>query len=120
MTTLSDALTAYRLCARAEGRSPRTIQWVTSSVAYFRDFLGGDPDIVQISPDDLRRFILALQQKDKYSSHPFSKPRQQRLSPQSINTYCRAIRVFFGYLYREELIEHNPMEKVRMPRVPRA
>ena len=28
MTRLSDALTAYRICARAEGKSPRTIGWV--------------------------------------------------------------------------------------------
>jgi len=32
VTRLSDALTAYRICARAEGKSPRTIGWVTSSL----------------------------------------------------------------------------------------
>ena len=38
--TLSDALTVYRICARAEGKSPRTIQWITSSVGYFADYFG--------------------------------------------------------------------------------
>ena len=42
MTTLSDALATYRICARAEAKSPRTIEWIMSSVGYFSDFLGGD------------------------------------------------------------------------------
>jgi len=46
---LSDALTAYRICAKAEGKSPRTIGWITSSVGYFARFLGGDPDISPIT-----------------------------------------------------------------------
>ena len=118
MATLSDALTAYRICAQAEGRSPRTIEWITSSVRYFANFLGDDQDISTITANDLRRFIIALQGSSKYLSHPFNKPQQAKLSPQSIQTYCRAIRAFFGYLKREELIELNPVEKVRMPKVP--
>jgi hypothetical protein len=62
MLTLSDALNAYRICARAEGKSPRTIEWIACSVKYFGDFLGGDPDISAVTADDFRRFIIALQQ----------------------------------------------------------
>ena len=39
---ISDALTAYRTYARAEGKSLKTIDWVVSSVGYFSDFLGPD------------------------------------------------------------------------------
>lgn len=118
MATLSDALTAYRICAKAEARSPRTIGWITSAVGYFREFLGGDPDVAGITADDLRRFIIALQETHKYRHHPFTKPGQEKLSPRSIETYARAIRAFFGFLHREALIEVNPMLKVRMPKVP--
>ncbi len=58
MTTLSDALTAYRISARAEGKSPRTIEWITSSITYFREFLGTDPDIAAITADDLEALNL--------------------------------------------------------------
>jgi len=119
VTALSEALTAYRICARAEGKSPRTIEWVSSSVRYFTDFLGGDPYIKAITGDDLRRFIIALQDSNRYRKHPYVKAQHQKLSPQSIETYARAIRAFFGYLHREGLIEQNPMQKVRMPRVPK-
>ena len=44
---------------------------------------------------------------------------KDKLSPQSIETYARAVRAFFGYLYREEMIARNPMQKVKMPKVPK-
>ena len=119
MSTLSDALTAYRICAQAEGKSPRTIQWITSSIRYFAQFLGGDQDISTITANDLRRFIIALQGAKKYRNHPYNRPQQAKLSAQSIETYCRAIRAFFGYLHREGFIEASPIDKMRMPKVPK-
>lgn len=119
MATISDALTAYHICARAEGKSPRTVEWVTSSMRYFMAFLGGDRDMGSITGNDLRLFIIALQDIEKFAEHPFIKPQQKKLSPTTIGTYARAIRAFFGYLYREELIDSNPMLKVKMPKVPK-
>ena len=119
VTTLSEALTAYRICAKAEGKSRRTIAWVTSSVGYFSDFLGGDLNIEMITVNDLRRFIIALQDSQKYRNHPYTKQQHNKLSPQTIETYARAIRAFFGYLCREGLIASNPVIKVKMPKVPR-
>jgi site-specific recombinase XerD len=118
LATLNDALIAYRICAKAEGKSPRTIEWITSSVGYFANFLGGGQDITKITANDLRRFIIALQESHKYSRHPYNRTQEAKLSPQSINTYCRAIRAFFGYLHREELTRANPIEKVKMPKAP--
>jgi len=117
--TLSDALTAYRTYARAEGKSPKTITWITSSMGYFADFLGPDQqDIAGITGNDLRRFIIALQGKHKFSHHPYAKPQAALLSPQSIETYSRAVRAFFGFLHREGFNDINPMAGVKMPRVP--
>jgi len=38
--TLQDALVAYKTYAQAEGKSPKTVAWVVSSVGYFAEFLG--------------------------------------------------------------------------------
>jgi len=84
VATISEALAAYRICAKAEARSARTIQWITSSVGYFKDFLGGDQDISTLTANDLRRFIIALQNSNKYRNHPYAAPQPQRISPQSI------------------------------------
>ena len=117
--TLQDALVAYKTYAQAESKSPKTIRWITSSVGYFADFLGPErQDIAGIVGNDLRRFIIALREKPKFSQHPYNKPQQVKLSPQSVETYARAIRAFFGYLHREGFIEANPMAGVKMPKVP--
>jgi len=58
LSTLSQALTAYRIFAKAEGKSPRTVEWITSSVQHFIEFLGGDPTLGDIGADELRGFIL--------------------------------------------------------------
>jgi integrase/recombinase XerD len=118
VTRLSDALTAYTICVRAEGKSARTIGWVTSSVRYFTKLLGGHPDISSITADDLRRFIITLQNTGKFRDHPFNKPKETKISAQSIQTYCRGIRAFFSSLLREGFIETNPVVSVRMPRAP--
>jgi integrase/recombinase XerD len=118
MTSIKEALTAYRICAQAEGKSPRTIEWICCSIRYFTDFLGGDRPIEQIGPDDLRAFIIALQARPRFSNHPYARPQPNNISPQSIQTYARAIRAFFGFLQREELIDTSPMLKVKMPKVP--
>jgi len=120
LTRLSDALTAYRICAQAEGKSPRTIQWITSSIRYFAEFLGGDQDISTITANDLRRFIIALQGAKKYRNHPYiNRPQQAKLSAQSIETYCRAVRAFFSWMLREEILISSPFSRVKIPASPR-
>ena len=117
--TLQDALVAYKTYARAEGKSPKTVTWVASSVGYFADFLGSEQqDMGTITGNDLRRFIIALQEKPKFANHPYNKTQQAKLSAQSIETYCRGIRAFFGFLKREDFIEKNVVAKVKMPKVP--
>ena len=117
--TIQDALVAYRTYARAEGKSPKTISWVVSSVGYFADFLGPkQQDISKIKGNDLRRFIIALQEKPKFSNHLYNKSQTAKLSAQSIDTYCRGIRAFFAFLKREGFINTNTIAKVTMPKTP--
>ena len=117
MSTLSDGLRIYRVLARAENRSPRTVEWISNSVRYFMEFLGGDPDLGTISAADLRNFVLALQQTRTYRRHPFRQPQEALVSQATIQCYARAVRALFGHLYRDGYISANPMERVRMPRV---
>jgi site-specific recombinase XerD len=117
--TLQEALVAYKTYARAEGKSPKTVAWISSSITYFAAFLGPDlQDIGRISTNDLRRFIIALQNKRKFSDHPFNKPLDANLSPHSIDNYCRGVKAFFSFLKREDFIQTNPFEKVKLPKLP--
>lgn len=112
MTTLSDAINAYKICAKAENRSVHTIAWMCRVGGYFSEFLD-DTSLEKIGANDLRRFIIALQQKQIFNNH-----QQKTLSPQSVKSYIRGIKAFFGYLEHEEFIHNNPMKKVRLPKAP--
>jgi pimeloyl-ACP methyl ester carboxylesterase len=112
--TLQEALVAYQTYARAEGKSPKTVTWIVSSAGYFAEFLGPEqPDIAAITADDLRRFIIALRDRRKFAHHPYNKPQAAKLSVQSIETYCRAIKALFGFLKREGFIKNNVLAKVK-------
>jgi len=118
VTTLSDGLAAYRICAQAEGKSQKTINWIINTVGYFNEFLG-NPDLNTITADDLRSFIILFQQKRAYSSHRFTKPQNRKLSPDSVASYTRAIKTFFSFLEREGFIANNPVKKVKLPKTPK-
>ncbi len=119
LTTLSDASAAYRICAKAEGKSPRTIGWISDAVRYFSEYLGGDVDLEKITSNELRGFISACQQKKTFSNHRFTRPQTKMLSPASVASYTRAIKTFFSFLEREELLHTNPVRKVRIPKIPK-
>jgi hypothetical protein len=84
---MNNLLNQYRLSARAEGLSPKTIDHVCRVVGFFEDFLGGIDDVRKVSADDLRRFIVALQLRPRYSGIRQGDGRS--LSATSINTYAR-------------------------------
>ena len=119
---LSRLSAGYQLCASVEGKSRSTISIVTSSLAYFTDFLasqGASGDATQVSPHEIRAFILYLQQKRCFSDHPTTHAQDRGLSGHTINCYARSLRVFFSWLVSEEVLDANPFERVKIPRAPR-
>ena len=115
LDSLSDGFVAYKICAQAEGKSQRSIDWIIDIVGYFNEFLG-NLNIEAITADDLRRFIIALQQRQAFANHRFTKPQNRPLSSETVASYTRAIKTFFSFLEREELIANNPMKKVKLPK----
>ncbi len=80
---LAHVMQGYRLYARIEGKSDKTIAIVTNSVRYLGDFIlfeGLPTDITQIGRTEIRAFILYLQRKRCFSRHPFNNVRERGLS----------------------------------------
>ena len=121
-TRLENLIEGYRLCAKAEGKSHNTIALTTTALGILRDFLeqeGISTDVTQISPRELRRFILYLQQVKVFRDHPSTSPQDRRLSGHSINCYLRAIRAFWSWLVSEDIIEVSPFSRVKIPKPPK-
>ena len=68
-------IAGYRLCASTEGKRPRSIEAVTSSITYFQRFLATQPDhidLMDVTRQEIRGFIAYLQQAKCFSSHRFT------------------------------------------------
>ena len=84
----------------------------------------------KVSESVIRRYILNLQERGKYSFYANDKakdinyPDRRRdfrkpISPITINNYIRNLRVFFNWLDRDYILKKNPMRKVQQLKVNR-
>ena len=116
-TRLDNLIQGYRLCARTEGKSDMTILATTTALKKLRHFLesrGYPIDVIEIGTQELREFILYLQQVRAFEYHPYTRPQTKGLSGHAVNTYLRSIRAFWSWLMREEVITSNPFSKVKV------
>jgi integrase/recombinase XerD len=121
-TRLDNLIQGYRLCARTEGKSDNTIRIYTTALTTLRDFLEArqyPADVTEIGAPELREFILHLQQVRAFEHHPFNKPTDKGLSGYAVNCYMRAIRAFWSWLVREEIIMSSTFSRVRIPKPPK-
>ncbi len=119
---LDNLIQGYRLCARTEGKSDKTIRITVTALNTLKDFLESkeySTDVIDIGARELREFILHLQEVRAFEHHPFTKPQSRGLSGYAVNCYLRAIRAFWSWLVREEIIISSPFSKVRIPKPPK-
>ncbi len=90
--------------------SPHTLIAYDGDISSFLDFLsghkGGTPTermLARLAPADIRAFI--------------THRRAQGLSPKSVRRALSAVRSFFRYLTREEIVENPAARAVRTPRI---
>lgn len=120
-THLHNLIKGYTLCSRTDGKSPKTMALATLALTTLKNCLearGLPTDVTEIGPTELREFILHLQQVKAFEHHPYTRVRKKGLSGCAINCYLRAIRAFWSWLIREEIISKNPFDKVRIPKPP--
>jgi site-specific recombinase XerD len=119
---LDKLLEGYRLSSRSEGKSPKTISIVESSVRYLDEFLAShnlSNDVTNIGVEELRRFVVYLRERPRFAHHRLTPPQEGHLSGHTVNGYMRALQSFWSWLKREDLIDSNPFEKLKIPRAPK-
>jgi len=75
-TQLDNLIQGYRLCAQTEGKSQKTIRITSTAITTLRDFLeakGFSSDVTEIGTQELREFILHLQQVKAFELHKTTK-----------------------------------------------
>lgn len=86
--------------AQARGLRARTVRFYRDCLSRFANRV--NLPLEQIDPFTLRRYLLQRQQEVN--------------SLHTVHADYRALRAFFTWCVREELLQHNPMQKVQAPK----
>ena len=120
-TDLDSVIKGYCLCARSEGKSPKYIALVVTATRSLLRYLkenGLPTDVSQIDAQQLRGFILYLQQAKRFQSHRFARPQENGLAGHTINAYLRSLSAFWSWLECESIVEQNPFTQIKIPKAP--
>ena len=117
-TSLESLVKGYLLNCRTENKSPKTIigyNLVLRNFSWYcqqNDF----PQIQKLTHVHIKHFLWYLGSETHRwnSNNPASK---KKISQTTINDYFRALRTFFNWLEREDLIIENPFHRLKAPKV---
>lgn len=106
--------------------------WASSTLAYYKKNLGyfvqyaeqilncnADALLISDLPENiLVQYVIFLRRKLKYNNHPLKKSMSVdgTIKSNTVNTYTRAVKAFFNYLYTNHLIFTNYLEGLKLPR----
>ncbi|MFC2018745.1 hypothetical protein ACFLU4_02160 [Chloroflexota bacterium] len=79
-TRLDTLFQGYKLCARTDGKSESTILITNTALTTLKGFLESREysiDVTEIGVNELREFILHLQQVKAFEHHPLTKALKQ-------------------------------------------
>lgn len=118
---VSVALERFLTAIRADGLSGETLAWYRKRLSRFVQY-SNDCEIGKIALDDLRLFVVSLQQQDtKWAHHKYLKPVHAHLSPSTIQSYVRCLKRFYNWLESERYITtgQNAALRLKKPKIPR-
>jgi integrase/recombinase XerD len=119
MNNISKLFDEFYAIKKAEGRAPRTLDQYKENFGYFMNFLTNhdlSQSIDDITRETIRNYIIFMRDKKvKYDDHHFKRDEHKTvgLSPQTINTRLKTLRVMFKLMQEEGRITENPMLKVK-------
>jgi site-specific recombinase XerD len=104
-TTLTGALAAFLTDCEARRLSPKTLIFYHWQIDHFADWLRerGISTLDAVGPAEIRGYLVHLQGRG--------------MKDTTQHAAARAVRAWFAWLEREELITRSPMRKVGMPKV---
>jgi site-specific recombinase XerD len=115
---LKQAVDNFLLSCKVEGKSYGTIECYTDKLKgflwYSRNYDWPD-DISEITTQHLREFLVYLRE----APHRFNSTCPRTYLPvnsTTIQKYYRALSVLFNWLINEELLDYNPLVKIKVPK----
>ena len=89
--------------------SPKTVRWYADIVTAVLRFIGPDPCLGEFTLPRIRAYQSHLRKR--------TKPNGEPLSDKTLQDHARVIRIFLGWLLREEYLEDDFIDRVELPKV---
>jgi len=118
---ISEAIKGYILDCKVRGRSHRTVEWYEQKLNYVARWLIEEEDaqrLEQVTVAMLRAFVLHMHAAPVGRTTVNKNGDTTRISPLTVKGYVQVIKGFFNWCYREELVENNISERLKLPSVP--
>ena len=105
--------------------SPRTLLYYRKNIGYFLNYLETvfryNPDqcsLQELPSSILFDYLVWLRSKERYAGHPLYAAMDVHgsLRANTVNSYMRAVKAFFNYLYRNGFTEIRYTEGLRLPK----
>ncbi len=100
-------------------RSVNTIRSYRSQLGVVGRWLEGQSvvEVEDVTVAHLREFLVETQHRQASSINPMrhGKADDHALSPLSLEGYVKVIKVFFNWLFEEEVIDKNPSTRIKKP-----
>ncbi|MBA3824252.1 MAG: tyrosine-type recombinase/integrase [Ktedonobacterales bacterium] len=109
--TLESVLHRYVNWHEAEGHSRKTEQDAKTNLRPFFRYLKTEFDIThveQVEVDNIRSWLVWLRNTPSQRKRPRSS--------KTIESYCRQVMAFFRWCMAEEIVMHNPLGRLKLPR----
>ncbi len=116
---LRELIAWYQISNQAEGKSPRTIAWYDEMLKSFLGYLKKELKCHNLSAfniDNVRSYIINLQNKTKFQGHPFIPQQNKLLSPRTIQCHVRALKAFASWSYAEGYTDQNILANLKLPK----
>jgi len=118
VTSLESLVKGYLLNCRTENKSPKTISGYEMALRNFIWYCKQNhfPEVQHLTAIHIRHFLwyLASESHRWNSTSPAAK---RQVTSTTVNGYFRALRTFFNWLEREELIIENPFKNLKPPKI---
>ncbi len=119
----NDLLAQYRMSLEAANRSQKTISWYLDILDnFFFKYLPSEriiKPIDKLGREEVRSYIKHLQSSNRWPNRVHQDREYGKLSPFTIQGRIRALKAFWGWLYREAHIDSNPLTSLPLPKVPK-
>ncbi|MFC1955835.1 tyrosine-type recombinase/integrase [Chloroflexota bacterium] len=111
----------YESFNRTEGKSPKTISWYSDTLHTFEGFLKRHDSALlrDAGINEVREFILYLQEKEKRGGNGRSCSKGSKLSPFTVQGFVRSLKAFYSWLHREGYTEINELARLKLPKTPK-